>query len=333
MKNGLLLINVGTPNSPDTKAIRRYLREFLADKRVVDLPAFFRYLLLYGFILPSRPQKTVKAYQSIWTEAGSPLLVYSEQLVLKLQQALGATWQVALGMRYGDPSIKAALSSLDSCDAITILPLYPQYASASTGSALEQVMALLARKTWIPPIHIIHHFYDCSSFITTIAAKIAAVWKEQDHILFTYHGLPEKHLHKTGCHNICENACLAHASLKTCYRAQCFETTRLLAEALMLKSTQYSTGFQSRLGKTPWIKPFTEDVLLSLREKGVNNLIVVSPSFVTDCLETLEEMGIRARKLWMEAGGDTFTLIPCLNHDAAFIEALCAMVKTASNPF
>lgn len=328
MKNGLLLINVGTPASPDTRAIRTFLREFLADKRVVDLSAFFRYLLLYGFILPFRPARTVKAYQTIWTDQGSPLLVFSEQLVIQLQQALGSDWKVALGMRYGKPSLKNALEELASCDALTILPLYPQYASASTGSALEAIFRLLSRKPWIPPVRFIHHFYDSPCFIKAMASRISASTMHYDHLLFSYHGLPEKHIQKTGCQRICENSCLVHTPLKnTCYRSHCFQTSRLLGEALHLQPNQYSTAFQSRLGRTPWIKPFTEEVLMDLRNKGIKHLAVACPAFVTDCLETLEEIGIRGKELWMEAGGESFTLVPALNDDPAWVEAICSWVR------
>lgn len=327
MKKGLLLINIGTPASPDAKAIRTYLEAFLSDKRVIDLPAPLRYLLLYGFILPFRPKKSSKAYQQIWTDKGSPLLVYSQQLVSAVTETLGQDWKVVLGMRYGKPSLEQAFVQLQDCDEITILPLYPQYASASTGSSLEKVFQILAKQCHIPSIKTITHFYNNKAFIDAWVAKIAPAITEHEHILFSYHGLPERQLKKIGCQTICQESCLLYPDKNAvCYRSQCYETSEQLAQTLGLTPSQYSTAFQSQLGRTPWIQPFTDQLLKDLRLKGIKSLAVACPSFTTDCLETLEEMGIRAKKQWLLAGGTHFTLIPCLNADKAWVDALCSWV-------
>ena len=319
-KNGLLLINIGSPNSPDIPAVRRYLREFLSDKRVIDLPALLRYILLYCFILPFRPRQSAHAYQAIWTPKGSPLICYSEQLRDKLQQRLGPDYQVVLGMRYGKPTIQHALKQLQRCEHITVLPLYPQYSSAATGSSIEKALQTLAPTTIFPSITIIRDFYNHPAFIHAQAELIKPHIHNHDYILFSYHGLPERHLLKGGCKAICVDACPASSAMQGCYRAQCFETTRLLAERLQL--TNCSTAFQSRLGKTPWIKPYTDEVLTTLAKNGVKRLAITCPSFVTDCLETIEEIGLRAKQQWLALGGEQFTLIPCLNDNELWIDAI-----------
>lgn len=320
MKKGLLLINIGTPSSPDVPAVRRYLREFLSDKRVIDLPSLLRYILLYCVILPFRPKQSAHAYQAIWTANGSPLICYSEQLCNQLRLRLGKDYQVVLGMRYGKPSIQNALKQMQGCEHITVLPLYPQYSSAATGSSIEKALQALAPTTIFPSISIIRDFYNHPAFIHAQAELIKKHGLDHDHILFSYHGLPERHLLKAGCKTICADACPASSAAQGCYRAQCFETTRLLAERLQL--TNYSTAFQSRLGKTPWIKPYTDEVLTKLVNSGVKRLAIACPSFVTDCLETLEEIGLRAKQQWLALGGEQFTLIPCLNDNELWIDAI-----------
>jgi ferrochelatase len=323
MKRGLLLINIGTPENPDTASVRRYLRVFFSDKRVIDLPALLRYVLVYGIILPLRPRRTAKAYQSIWTKQGSPLLHLSMQLVQQLQMALDEKVQVALGMRYGEPSIDVALNTLSDCDEITILPLFPQYASAVTGSALEYVLPLLAKKTVVPALKVINEFYQHPAFIKAQAACIKP-FLNHEHILFSYHGLPERHLEKIGCNPVCRNEACPPISAQnnTCYRAQCYATTKLLVEALHIEPSKYTTSFQSRLGKTPWIEPFTDTTLEMLASKGIKQLAVVCPSFVTDCLETLEEIGLRAKEQWIKAGGHSLDLVPCMNASQDWVQAL-----------
>ena len=325
MKKGLLLINIGSPEAPDISAVRRYLREFLSDKRVIDLPALLRYILLYGFILPFRPKKSAHAYQAIWTPKGSPLICYSEQLCEQLQQHLGTDYTVVLGMRYGTPSIATALQQLKACEHITILPLYPQYSSAATGSSIEKVLQTLLPTTIFPSINVIRDFYSHPAFIYAQAELIKPHIQNHDYILFSYHGVPERHLLKGGCKTICENSCPSAAATSGCYRAQCFETTRLLAETLQL--TAFSSAFQSRLGKTPWIRPYTDEILVTLINKGIKRLAVACPSFVTDCLETIEEIGIRAKEQWLALGGEELTLIPCLNDNPLWVNAITKLIN------
>ena len=324
MKHGLLLINIGSPQSPAITDVRRYLRVFLSDKRVIDLPAWLRYPLLYCFILPTRPRRSAKAYQEIWTSEGSPLISTSMRVGDALQARLGPQYQVAIGMRYGQPSIQNALDALSDCDQITILPLYPQYSSAATGSSIEQVLRILKSRSIFPSITVIRDFYQHPAFIQAQAAQIAPHLLDHDYVLFSYHGLPENHLQKEGCKPVCVAACRPEGAARGCYRAQCLQTTALLANTLGL--AKYGSSFQSRLGRTPWIKPYTDHILIDLAASGMKRLAVVCPSFVTDCLETLEEIGMRAKEQWLALGGETFTLIPCLNDSEQWIDAIAAIV-------
>ena len=312
MKRGLLLINLGSPKSPDTSAVRRYLREFLSDRRVINLPAPLRYILLYLFILPFRPRRSAEAYQEVWTPNGSPLICNSQALLAKLQLRLKEEYTVALGMRYGQPRISDALDQLESCQQITVLPLYPQYSSAATGSVIEEVLRQLAPKTIFPSFTIIRDFYQHPAFIRAQAAQIKPFIANHDYILFSYHGLPENQLPKS-------------PDDPACYRSQCLQTSLLLASALGL--TEYGTSFQSRLGKTPWIKPYTDTILSELAARGIKRLAIACPSFVSDCLETLEEIGIRGKEQWLEAGGEELTLIPCMNASDEWIDAIVQIVK------
>lgn len=320
MKHGLLLINLGTPDNPSAAAVWRYLREFLADKRVIDLPPFMRYLLLYTFILPFRTRRSAHAYQAIWTPEGSPLLHHSRDLINKLQGRLGAQCQVVLGMRYGKPNIQEALSQLQQCETLTVLPLYPQYSSAATGSSIEEVLRLLGSQTTFPSMHVIRDFHSHPSYIGAQAELIKPHVADHDYILFSYHGVPESHLLKGGCNQVCTTNCLPGNN--ACYRAQCLSTTSLVAKTLGLTNQQHGTSFQSRLGKTAWVKPYTDQILTGLITQGVKRLAIVCPSFVADCLETLEEIGIRMNAKWMKMGGEQLTLIPCLNDSESWVNAI-----------
>lgn len=332
MKNGLLLINLGTPEAPDTVAVRKYLREFLADKRVIDLPAPLRYLLLYSIILPFRPKRSAHAYQAIWSEEGSPLLIHSRRLQTKLQTALGSSWQVSLGMRYGNPSLISALEELRHCPRLTILPLYPQYSSAATGSSIERVLHLLASQPVFPTLTIIRDFHDYPGFINAQATLIKPYVADHDYVLFSYHGVPERHLLNTGCNKVCEQSCPPiNESNQACYKAQCYATTNSLVKALSLSQGKYGVAFQSRLGKTPWIKPYLDEVLPKLATQGIKRLAVSCPSFVADCLETLEEIGIRAQEQWQQLGGEKLTLIPCVNDSELWITALVNLITSPEN--
>lgn len=310
-KTGILLINLGTPNSPSVADVRRYLREFLYDPRVIELPTILRWLLLNLIILPFRAKKSAEAYKSIWQDGGSPLLVNSLAIQYQLQTLLGDQYKVVLGMRYGTPNIATAikeLQQLESVKSISIVPLFPQYASAVSGSALQKVLQILAKDKVIMPFRIISDFFMRPEYIKALANSVQP-YLDQNHdfLLMSYHGLPERQLINPGI---------------SCYRTQCLQTSNLLASELKLPDDKWSVSFQSRLGKLPWIKPYTEDVLVELRERGISNLLVCCPSFVADCLETLEEIGIRAKEQWKQLGGSKLELITCLNTHPDWINAL-----------
>ena len=331
---GVMLINVGTPDSPETGDVRRYLREFLSDKRVLTMSAIGRWLLVNLIIAPFRAPKSAHAYKSIWTKDGSPLRTHGKNLATGLQQELGSAYVVRLAMRYGRPDMESVLSELldhHKVDELILVPLYPQYSSAATGTGIERVNELLASRTVIPATRVIGDFYDDEGFISAQAeiarGKLAPF--NADHVLMSYHGIPENHV-KAATNNYCfsEDNCCAQITVKNrfCYRAQCYATSRLLAQSLGLSDKQYSVSCQSRLGRTPWIQPFTDKMFTGLYEKGVRRLAVTVPSFVADCLETIEEIGDRARADWKAAGGEDFLLIPCVNSDPRWVKALARMV-------
>ncbi len=338
---GVLLINLGTPDAPTPQAVRRYLREFLMDPEVIDIPWLARFLLVQGIIAPFRAPKSAHAYQQIWQTAGSPLLVHSLNLAQALQKKMEATHRVVLGMRYQKPSIFQALQELknNNVDELIVVPLYPQYALSSTESSILKLKKELLKLKWNVPVKMIRDFYAETGFINAWVAQIkkkieivgAGLPRPQietvDHILFSYHGLPERHLTKLkngGDYCFSHNNCCEQMSEKNrdCYRAQCFATTQAITKILNLTSEKYSISFQSRLGRTPWIKPYTDLVIPALAQKGIKKLAILCPSFVADCLETLEEINIRARDLFLQSGGEEFTFIPCLNNNPEWVDAL-----------
>lgn len=330
MTTGVLLINLGTPDSPAVKDVRRYLREFLSDPYVIDIHPIARFLLLNLIILPTRPKKSAEAYRAIWQADGSPLLTYSKALAEHAQTQLGNHYKVALGMRYGNPSIAAAIDALKECDDIIVLPLFPQYSLAATETAIQKAR-MLSKKFWPPEkIRIIKDFYDNDAFITTqadlIALELAKVPTEKRLLLFSYHGLPERQIGKAAnCDSICnkQQPCpVIQDGNQNCYRAQCYATSRALAKKLQLDNAQYMTTFQSRLGRIPWIKPYTDHVLDELAAQGLKHLVIACPSFVCDCLETLEEIGLRAQEQWIEAGGISLSLVPCVNGEASWVPSV-----------
>lgn len=340
-RTGILLVNVGTPDAPDPGSVRRYLREFLSDPRVIDINPVGRALLLYLVILPLRPKRSAAAYQKVWTAEGSPLLVHSRGLLAALRERMPEL-PIELGMRYGSPSIPDALARLreQSCDQVIVLPLYPHYAASSTGSAVEKVYRTAAGLWNTPYIHVIPPFYDHPAFLAAFEqvgrAKLDAL--APDHVLFSFHGLPERQVIASADPQLC----LASASCcdrlvdgnRNCYRAQCFVTARSLAAAFELGEThgleqRWSISFQSRLGRTPWIKPYTDEVIPALARRGVKRLAVFCPAFVADCLETLEEIGIRARQDFIAAGGETLELVPSLNSHASWVAAVEQLIAEA----
>ena len=327
-KPGVLLINLGTPDSSEPKAVYTYLKQFLNDPRIIDLPAPIRYILVNALIIPFRYKKSAHAYQQIWTEKGSPLLVHSNALITAIKKECESHFQIELGMRYGNPSIADAMHRLKDCQKIIVIPLFPQYASATSGSAIEAFLKMIMKQWNIPEITIKKDFFDHADFIKAWAAVIKenVASTKFDTLLFSYHGVPERHIDKSGCQAVCsrKDACPKNTA---CYRAQCYETSRLIAEELGLSSTEYQVSFQSRLGRTPWIKPYTDEVLIELRDKKIENIAIACPSFVTDCLETLEEINIRARAQWLDLGGTSFTFIPCLNEHLLWVNALTKLIK------
>lgn len=333
---GVLLCNLGTPEAPRPPEVRRYLRQFLSDPRVIDIPAPVRRALLELVILPRRPKVSAEAYAKVWTPEGSPLLVHSQALRDAVAKALPSPrFEVVLGMRYGKPALDAAYAELvaKGCARIVVVPLYPQYAASSTGSTLELIYAAAARAWNTPALAVVPPFFDDPRFIAAFTGVARPVLDDfgADHVLMSFHGLPERHLRKgdpTGSHCFAQASCCDAVTPvnSTCYRAQCFATARALGRSLAIED-RYSVSFQSRLGRTPWIKPYTDEVLPTLVAAGVKRLAIMCPAFVADCLETLEEIGIRARADWKAAGGDELTLVPSLNATPAWVETVVALVR------
>ena len=333
-KTSVLLINLGTPNNCDEKSVRHYLKEFLDDPYVIDLPTILRKVILNFFILPFRPKQSAKAYQAIWTDEGSPLKIHTKALTSALNEALPSNYKVYYGMRYGKPSIFSALKSIEDSDNLIIIPLYPQFSDACTTSSIEEVKRCIDQLNIKTKLNIVRNFHNQPGFIEAQAKIINTNIQQKDSfILFSYHGLPERHLIKNGCLKICDPVCPQQNEYpESCYRKQCYQTTQSLITALDLNNKQYQTSFQSRLGKTPWIKPFTDQTLHDLRNKGVLDLAIACPSFVADCLETLEEIGIQAKNLWQELGGRHFQLLPCLNSSSAWVDALKNIITDIALP-
>ena len=335
-KTGILLINLGTPSAPTTSAVRHYLREFLSDPYVIDLPALARWLLLNTIILPFRAPTSTKAYQAIWTPQGSPLLVNSLRLTEKLQEKL-THYPVAFAMRYGHPTMDQAITTLLSqdIDGIMLVPLYPQYAEATTKSSLLAAEKIIRAQHPTIKISSSPSFYDHPDYIQAMVQLIKTHPQDKtiDHFIFSYHGLPERQVRRVcSPKNHCDlkQACPVTAHKDPhCYRAQCYATARLMASSLGLEKDDYHVTFQSRLGKTPWIGPYTDQILVALAEKGMKNLAIVCPSFVADCLETLEEIDLRATAQWRALGGHTLTRIPCLNDAPRWVDALSHIILDA----
>ena len=305
-----MLINLGTPDSPAVGDVRKYLREFLMDEKVIDIPFWRRFLLVNLILVPCRVFKSARAYRQLWKAQGHPLKVYGRQVQTLLQQALGVDFQVELAMRYQDPGIKEALSRFDvkSLERLIIIPLYPQYASASSGSTIEAVMREIKAWEVCPELKVVDHFYDHLLFIKAFAdlGRKYMAQRSYGHYLFSYHGLPE-HQEKG-------------------YRAQCFETTRLLAGELGLNEGDYTACFQSRLGNALWIKPYTEETVRRLAQRGTKSVLIFAPSFVADCLETNIELGIDYKKIFLDNGGEHWQMVESLNVDPVWIECLKQLV-------
>lgn len=329
---GILLVNLGSPDSTSVPDVRKYLAEFLMDKRVIDIPFLIRKLLVSGFILPKRPRESAEAYQSIWWEEGSPLIVLSRRLRDQLQLRTEAP--VALGMRYGNPSIASALEQLRSqkIDEIRLLPLYPHYAMSSYETVVVKVQAELQKMNWKIPLKVLPPFYKEPQYIDAlIAASQEHLSQDYDFLLFSYHGIPVRHLQRNDptqqhCYqqkDCCNTPSEAHAY---CYKHQALETTRAFVEKAGIPAEKYGVSFQSRLGRTPWLEPYTDFKLKEFPEQGIRKLLVICPSFVSDCLETLEEIQIRGREDFLAAGGESLTQIPCMNTHEKWVETLADWV-------
>ena len=324
MKTGVLLVNLGTPDAPTKSAVRKYLIEFLTDPRVIDIPWIQRQLLVRGLIIPLRVKSSLKSYQSIWTESGSPLLVHCLKTAELLQASLGDEYHVEIAMRYQSPSISSALKKLQSLRVkeLIILPLFPQYASATTGSIFEKIFEELSSQITIPKLTFIDEFHDHPDFIKAFQSVSSHLnLADYDHILFSFHGLPERQL-KKGNSNCCKPGCCEKLENKSCYGAQCHRTAHAIAKQCGLKEGSYSICFQSRLGKDPWIKPFTIDQIHELAEKGAKKILVFCPAFVADCLETLFEIAEEYKEIFIHKGGETLDLVPGLNTHPDWIAAL-----------
>lgn len=331
---GVLLVNLGSPDSPTAKDVKPYLDEFLMDERVIDVPLLLRNLLVRGIILQTRPRKSAKAYQKIWWKEGSPLIVISERFTKKVRK--NTDLPIALGMRYGSMSIKKALQELDAqgVDEVLLVPLYPHYAMSSYETVV--VKTLEDQQKYFPSMKVttLPAFYHNPEYIKVLSVSIAEGLKhfEYDHVLFSYHGIPERHIRKsdpTRFHckidgNCCSINSVAH---HTCYRHQCYKTTDLVIEALGLEKEKVSSSFQSRLAGDPWLKPYTDFEFERLAKEGKKKLAVITPAFVSDCLETLEEIAMEGKEQFEEAGGEHYKHIPCLNERDDWVELMASWIN------
>lgn len=332
MSKGILLVNLGSPDSPSVPDVRRYLNEFLMDERVIDTPWLLRRFVV-GMILIKRPAESGHAYEKIWTKDGSPLVVTSKRVQAALQQRLSVP--VELAMRYQNPSIEFVVKQLAAKGAtdVLLIPLFPHYAMSSYETAVVRVQEVAARFAPQMKFTVQPPYYDAPNFIAALVASAESFLKQDyDHLLFSYHGIPERHLRKsdpTGCHCLkVENCCKVTSPAHTkCYRAQCFATTAAFVTLAGVPKEKYSVSFQSRLGKDPWLKPYTDYELVRLAQEGRKRMLVICPAFVSDCLETIEEIGMRGCEDFLAASGKEFTRIPCLNEHPAWIAALESMAK------
>lgn len=331
-KKALLLVNLGSPDKPGRKAVRKYLTDFLNDRRVIDLPWIFRKILVNLIIIPFRTGKSARLYHKLWTSEGFPLHIYLRNLTGKLQEKLPAQYSVYRAMRYGKPDLHHALEQINQggFEELMIFPMFPQYASSTTGSIIEKTLSQMQKWEVIPAIRIIGQFYNHPEFIRTFASCISQYHpREYDHIVFSYHGLPLRHIRKihppdNGVDCICERT--LPPSGQWCYKATCYETTRLLAQELNLSEGQYSTGFQSRMSKN-WLSPFTDRLIRDLAFQGSKRVLVAAPSFVADCLETIVELGEEYHSLFQRHGGEELTLVQSLNDSDEWVDAIARIIQ------
>ena len=327
----VLLVNLGTPDSPKTSDVRSYLFEFLNDKRVIDIPWLLRKILVNLIIVPFRAPKSAKVYKELWTNRGSPIKYHTHDLTEKLRQELDSSFHIEYAMRYKKPSLQKILENWEhkNFDQIIILPLFPQYASATNGSVIEKVMTVIKKWWVIPEISFVSQFYDHEFYLKGFEEQgNKHNFDEYDHILFSFHGLPERHVDKVYNETLCQDNDCEKGVTKAnqfCYKATCYETAIQLAKRFRLKESDYSVGFQSRLGNG-WIEPFSDKIIESLGKKGAKKLLVFSPAFVADCLETTIEIGDEYQELFEEFGGEKVQLVESLNSSETFVKGLKEMI-------
>ncbi len=336
---GVLLVNLGTPASTRVGDVRRYLAEFLSDPRVIDIHPIARFLLLHLVILRFRPRRSAEAYRKIWTDRGSPLLLHGQDLTQAVAGRLGDHFAVALGMRYGAPSIAKGLDDLHArgADALVVVPLFPHYSSAAWGSAVERVYENLGARWNVPAVRVVAPFHGDAGYLDAVAALGRPILEEMkpDRVLFSFHGLPERQVRRsdeTGAHCLASAGCcdaLVPAN-RWCYRAQCFATARAVAARLELPADRTTVAFQSRLGRTPWIRPYLDETVRALAGQGVRRIAVFSPAFVADCLETLEEIRLRLAEDFRAHGGEELRLVPALNATPAWADVVTRLVREAA---
>lgn len=339
-RRGIVLMNLGSPDSTELKDVKKYLMEFLMDGRVIDYPYLFRKILVGGIIVPFRTAKSAEAYKTVWTKEGSPLIVITKQLQSLLQQQVEEPVEIA--MRYGNPSVSSAFDSLmkkvPGLEEVIAVPMYPHYAMSSYETAVEYAKEVHKKKKYPFNLSFVKPYFDNNDYVKALTESIRPyLSQDYDHILFSYHGIPRRHILKadiTGAHcfktgNCCEVASPAH---DYCYRHQCLTTMKLVTEALGIPTDKFSYSFQSRLGREEWLRPYTDFRLTEFPAEGVKKLLVVCPAFVSDCLETLQEIAIEGKHTFMEAGGESFTLIPCLNTHPLWAGALKKWVAEFANP-
>lgn len=338
-KKGIILMNLGSPDSAEVKDVRRYLNEFLMDERVIDMPYLSRVLLVKGIIVPFRSPKSAAAYRSIWTKEGSPLIVLTKQLQEELQRQVNEPVEIA--MRYGNPSpadaYNALLKKVSGLEEVIVVPLYPHYAMSSYETAVEYAKEIHRKKKYPFHLSFIKPYYDEVNYLDALAETIRPyLQQDYDHLLFSYHGVPERHIYKgdvTRQHclkvaNCCEVSSAAHAQ---CYRHQCLVTTKLVAEKLQLPKEKYSFSFQSRLGRDEWLKPYTAVRFEEMPHEGIKKLLVACPAFVSDCLETLEEIAEQGKETFLHAGGESFTMTPCLNVHPLWVNTITKWIREYVN--
>ncbi len=334
-QTAVILVNVGTPDSPSVGDVRKYLSQFLNDRRVIDLPWLLQKVLVNLIIVPFRAPKSAKLYQQLWNEKGSPLLYYSENAAAKLQVRMGENYRIYNAMRLGNPGLDRILEEVknQNFNKIIILPLFPQHASATTGSVFELVLSEMSHWNTIPELHFINHFHDHPAFIDAFAAQAAKYQSTKwDHILFSFHGLPLRQISKVHPGNDCRQ-CLCKTETikegKLCYQAACYETARLISQQAGFSNDHYSVSFQSRLDKN-WMSPFTDKILIQKAEEGIKNILVFAPSFVADCLETKIEIEKDYQLLFRKYGGENLQLVESLNDHDSWIGSLEQIIKSGS---